>query len=445
MARNTRTVIGAVAATSLALAAVVLFSCVRTPPHTHPPAKAVGTAPEPFVARPARVLLVNQQPTATFTATAPYRVVAVARHDTPLLARGDRLAPSALRPSERGIHLGTHTFVTNELRIESTRDGTLGIGARRYRGVLHVIRHSPQSLSVVNVIPVESYLYSVLGSEAYAAWPPAALEAQAVVARTYALWRLADRKHRAFDLRATVNDQNYMGVEREDPRLRSAVDRTTGLVLLYQMKLFRCYYHSTCGGHTEAVENVFPDAPLLPLSGVACRHCGGSKHYRWRRVLAKTALAHSLRRDGVPITALASLEVASRTRSGRAHQMTIATSGGATLKMLASKFRVAIGPRTLPSTWFEVRDLGDRYEFRGRGWGHGVGMCQWGAKGMADAGFSATEILRHYYTGATIERLYARDAALTTRARSGADTPRPLAAQHVESEAGFDAKPVLCY
>ena len=411
MSRATRRAMGAVAATALAVALVVPFSCIRRPSRTRTPSEALGTPAARFQARPARVLLVDAEPSATVSASGPYRVYAATGGDPPLLAKGDGLTGITVRPAARGIHLGSRTLLCNELRIVPGRDGALGVGTRRYRGSLLVRRHSADAISILNVLPVESYLYGVLGSETYAAWPPAALEAQAVVARTYALWRLADRKHMGFDLRATVDDQSYLGVAREDPRLRSAVDRTHGLVLLYQMKLFRCYYHSTCGGHTEAVEKVFPDPPLLPLSGARCGHCRQSKHYRWQRELSKAALAEHLRRDGVALTRLVSLEVASRTPAGRAFEVAIEAPDGARLTMRASKLRVAIGPRTLPSTWFEVRDLGDRCEFRGRGWGHGVGMCQWGAKGMADAGCSATDILRHYYTGATLQRLYDRGGA----------------------------------
>ncbi len=201
-------------------------------------------------------------------------------------------------------------------------------------------------------------------------------------------------------------DQNYLGMDKEDPRLVAAVDRTAGLALLHQMRLFRCYYHSTCGGHTSAVQDVFPEPPLLPLSGAPCQFCKASKYFAWKRTLTKAEIAAALAEKGYSVPRLTSLAVASQTSSGRARELSLGLSGDRRLTMLASDFRLAVGPGKLPSVWFELRDLGASLEFSGRGFGHGVGLCQWGAKGMADAGFSAAEILRHYYPGAQLQRLY---------------------------------------
>jgi stage II sporulation protein D len=220
------------------------------------------------------------------------------------------------------------------------------------------------------------------------------------------MWRMVQRRKEPYDLVATVMDQNYVGTSKEDPRLRAAVDRTAGMVLLYQMRLFRCYYHSTCGGHTEAVQDVFPDPALLPLSPVPCPYCRGSKHYRWHSAIAKAELAEALRKAGLSARQVVSLQVTSRSRSGRALEVAIGTGEAGGTRMPANDFRLAVGPSRLPSTLFEVRDIGNRLEFQGRGFGHGVGMCQWGARGMAEAHHSAPEILAHYYPGAELHRLY---------------------------------------
>ena len=408
MSKAKRRLIGGIAATALILAAFLPFSCVQRPSDgTRPPSQVIRVALHQVAARPVRVLLVNGDASATIATTETYTI----RPTTPGSAaladgKGRSLPETIVRPSSRGLLVGERDLHHHAISIATPRDGAVMVNGRRYRGELLVRRVSSDAVSVVNLLPLDSYLYSVLGSETYAGWPAAALDAQAVVARTYTLWRMVDRNDQPFDLYATVSDQSYLGVAKEDPRLRAAVDRTAGVALLYQMKLFRCYYHSTCGGHTEAVEDYFADPPLLPLSGVRCDRCGASKHYRWQRDIAKSDLTAALRRDGVAIKRLASVEVVSRTKSGRAKEVAVEGADGVRHTLAASKFRLAVGTRTLPSTSFQVRDRGTSLEFRGRGWGHGVGMCQWGARGMADAGCSAAEILRHYYTGATIERIY---------------------------------------
>ena len=399
----TRRLIGAAAATAVLLAIVVPFSCIRPAGtgSTEHVADATAADGEP---RLARVVLVNGEASATVAVSAPCTLTAAATEQ--VLSEAPSLPRATVRATARGIALGSREFACSALRLVAHRDGAIAVNGRRYRGHLVLRRTAAGGLVVLNAVPVERYLYSVLGSETYAGWPAAALEAQAIVARSYGLWRMAQRRARGFDLYAGVSDQKYLGIAAETPKTRAAVDATAGRVLLHQMKLFRCYYHSTCGGHTEAVENFFPDPHLLPLSGVPCGHCKASKHYRWRRQLSKAAIGEALRRDGVAVRRLASLEVAEQTRSGRALSVVATSATGERFTMRGSKFRVRIGPDKLPSTCFTLRERGDGYEFDGRGWGHGVGLCQWGSLGMAKAGYSSTAILRHYYPGAVVRRIY---------------------------------------
>ncbi|MFP4056887.1 MAG: SpoIID/LytB domain-containing protein [Candidatus Brocadiia bacterium] len=392
----------ATVAAAAMLAGAIPFACVPPPGTTEAPGHA--TTPQGR-ARPARVLLVAREAEASVSSAGPYRVRPTAPGSA-VVARGGSLASTVVRPLARGLALGSRSLRHYSVRIVADQDGDLAVNGRRYRGELVVRRDSDQALSVLNVVPLEAYLYSVLGSETYAGWPPEALEAQAIVARSYALWRMAQRRHQDFDLHATVMDQNYLGLAKEDPRLRAAVDRTEGVVLLYQMKLFRCYYHSTCGGHTEAVEAVFPDVPLAPLRGTPCVYCKDSKHYRWRREFSAAELARALRKGGLAVDRVASVEVTARTASGRAETVALECGDGTRRVLRASEFRLKVGPSRLPSTFFEIREQGSGWEFRGRGWGHGVGMCQWGSRGMAQRGYSAAEILRHYYPGAALRRLY---------------------------------------
>jgi len=392
-----------------AIAALIALapSCTqRPPPITQFTSDATTPTGEP---RPVRVLLVENVESAQVSIAAPFTVEpwgARLRGTPPVLAQCAPLANGTVRTAPSSIAVGDHHFPDDQVLLRVQSPTALTVNGQRYRGNL-VARRTPEGqLQLINTLPVEDYLYGVLGGESFPTWPTATLEAQAIIARSYALWRMADRRDEPFDLYATVMDQNYLGMAKEDPRLTAAVDRTAGMVLLYQMKLFRCYYHSTCGGHTEAVNDVFPEPPLLPLSAVPCQFCKESKHFSWKRTLTKAEIGDSLAKKGYSATRVASLAVASRTAAGRAKEITVGLPGGKQLTILASNFRLAVGPGTLPSVWAEARDLGTSIEFTGHGFGHGVGLCQWGAKGMADARHSAAEILRHYYPGAQLVRLY---------------------------------------
>jgi len=391
------------------LAAVVLApSCMPKRTVTRVPSEVAEPSGE---VRPVRVLLDEGVASASVAIAAPFTVEPWGKRfpGTPrILAQCPPLANGSVRATAAAIIVGDRHFPDDAVFLRIHGSAALTVNGRRYRGNLAAFRTGDGLFSLLNVLPIEDYLYGVLGGETYPTWPPAALEAQAIVARSYALWRMGQRREGTFDLYATVMDQNYLGMAKETPALNAAVDRTAGLVLLYQHQLFRCYYHSTCGGHTEHVHQVFPDPPLLPLSAVQCQHCKDSKHYSWRRVLSSAEIGDGLAKSGQSIQKVAGIEVSARTPSGRAKEIAVVGTDGRRVPMLASEFRLAVGPAKLPSTFFDLRATAGGYEFAGRGFGHGVGMCQWGSRGMAEAGFSAPEILRHYYTGAQLTRLYDR-------------------------------------
>jgi len=303
MSKAKKRLVGGIAAAVLVVGIAVAFSCIPHPPDgTRTPERVtVREAFRQVAARPVRVLLVSKQATATVGTTASYSILSADGSRTLAQAEGESLPESIVRSAPGGLEVGGTALPHAVLRIRPVRDGAATVNGRRYRGELLVRRESDGAVSVINLLPLDSYLYSVLGSETYASWPDASHDAQAIVARTYTLWRMIDRNDKHFDVHGSVQDQSYEGVAKEAPRLRAAVDRTAGVVLLYQAKLFRAYYHSTCGGQTEAVEDYFPDAPLLPLSGVRCDHCQASKHYRWRRDIVKADVAKALRADGVPL------------------------------------------------------------------------------------------------------------------------------------------------
>jgi stage II sporulation protein D len=320
------------------------------------------------------------------------------------------------------------------VRVRPGASTLLLVDGVAYRGEIEVYPAGAGSLSVVNVIGMESYLRGVLPGE-IGRRPESdieAVKAQAVAARTYAAASSGSRAGGDFDVLPTTADQLYEGADAEDAVCDRAILETAGLVLAYQGAPAVTYFHSTCGGRTEARHEAWelPELPYLGpvwdtegggdrLDGSWCR---GAPSFEWTESwtgeeidrLASEVLPDvaSTPVEG-PVGRVRGLEVASRTGSGRVRWLEVRTEGGV-YRVLADRVRrFLLRPDTggiLRSSWFDldVETTGDgiaRVAARGRGNGHGVGMCQHGAIAMARAGRSYDEILAHYYPGTEFARL----------------------------------------
>ncbi len=313
--------------------------------------------------------------------------------------------------------------------------GMLALEGRSYRGAMRIVPMPDGTLTAVNLVGLESYLRGVLPSEigALSEERMAAMKAQAVASRSYTLHRMAGSRKRAYDVVSGIGDQVYMGVSGERAVTDRAVAETTGEVAVHEGEPIRANFSSTCGGVTSDNEDAWPDEEPLPylrsIRDVAGRRggglCEGSKYYRWREEWDAEELTSILssyyiggdsegRRIEGSVTDIA---VKSRNEAGRAGAIEIETEAGK-FRVRADKIRWALrrpdgGP--LRSTFFELKLEKRRGQVRklvaeGRGWGHGVGMCQWGAIGMADRGYGYKDILRHYYTRTDIVKMYGRRA-----------------------------------
>jgi stage II sporulation protein D len=305
----------------------------------------------------------------------------------------------------------------------------LRLDGKAYRGVAEVLRDRT-GLTVVNRLGVESYLLGVVSAEMgrRSSAELAALRAQAVVSRTYALRNLRRWRSQGFDLYGTVTDQAYGGVGVETPEGREAVSETRGRVLTYNGALIEAFYFSTCGGRTAGGLEVFRGAsrpylrsvPDIAENGAA--YCSISPRYRWREEWSGQALRAGLQRY-LPRSAGAGTEnvgdvvdvrVTQRSASGRVDQVTV-DIGGSKVRVdghtnIRQVFRTPAGD-LLRSTAFTLVATGagrnvTRLVVDGMGAGHGVGLCQWGAVGRARAGQTYERILAAYYPGTRLERRY---------------------------------------
>lgn len=276
-------------------------------------------------------------------------------------------------------------------------DGLFRLEGRQYRGSLSVEVGDEGLLSATEVVALEQYLRGVVPSEMPTRWPLQALMAQAVAARTFALHRMTDPEAKRSYL--THIDMAYGGVSAESARTDEAIRLTSGLVMWYGGAPVPAYFHSTCGGHTSPAEAVFGEEAIPPLRGVECRWCGESPRYRWRTRIEVSELQRRLSALGVG--PLRSIRTVGAVAGGRSKQLLL----NGTRLVSAEHFRRVVGRDRIRSTAFAAVRRGSEFEFVGRGWGHGVGLCQWGACGMAREGESWREILAHYYPGSQVTDL----------------------------------------
>jgi len=298
------------------------------------------------------------------------------------------------------IPAGRTIVLTNVSRYYS-------IGHRQFRGKIEIKWKSPKEVIVVNHVPLEKYLAGLLGSEMYPDWPMEALKAQAVAARTYALHHSDVSRNyntlKDYDVTSTVHSQVYEGAHKEGFRAREACKQTEGMALLRDGNIFPTYYHSCCGGVTEYAHNVWP-GERGPRQ-IKDRYCLRSPKRNWTYRITRVALANKLSANGLTTGTISKVGVEKEEDSPRNRRFLIVDEEGGKA-MAATDLRRILGYSELKSTWFEVELKGNEIVFTGKGYGHGVGMCQWGAKGMADEGFSYESILKHYYPDADLARMY---------------------------------------
>ncbi|MBI3320794.1 MAG: SpoIID/LytB domain-containing protein [Candidatus Omnitrophica bacterium] len=333
------------------------------------------------------------------------RFTIVALHTGQLIQQGRRLHPVAVRALPAGIALGESVLPFAGVRIEPESRATISLNGRRLRGTIEIVRQQDLTLLVINHVLLEDYLRGVLSKEAPDYWPDESLKAIAIAARTYAVYQRFAKERVDYDVTGDVMSQDYGGKSSEKAATSRAVKSTSGLILFYQGKLFPTFYHSTCGGMTEHAR-VMGEYDIEPLrGGVMCSLCSGSPFFTWKRLLTKADVAWALRKSPYgSIGSIQEMAVTRRTASGRAQEMTIVGSQR-TVRLTGFDFRSLFGFAHIRSAFFTITPEGDGFRLDGRGWGHGVGMCQWGAAELARRGFSAREILAYYYPHADVVRV----------------------------------------
>ena len=302
---------------------------------------------------------------------------------------------------KNGIVLEGVKLDSDNLMLEFDNPEAVTINERPFRGNIQLIRKSDDKLLVINHIDLEDYIKGILYHEASHYWPMEALKAQAIVSRTYVIYQMEQSKARDFDVTNDVYSQVYGGQVSERYRTNKAVDETKSKVLFYNGKVIPAYFHATCGGHTENA-GVLWGIDIAPLQGVPCSFCKESPHFNWHYDLALKEIEEKLRDTGFKIKRISNIIAGDRDKSGRIIALKI-ISNDKEVSIPAKDFRSIIGSNSIKSTNFSVNIAGHDAVFEGIGWGHGVGLCQWGAYFMAKQGDNVEKILKYYYPGADVK------------------------------------------
>lgn len=316
------------------------------------------------------------------------------------------------------------------VEIEPFKKGLVYVNGKGYRGKLKLFEDRFGKITVVNLVDLESYLYGVIKSEMLINSPIEALKAQAVVARTYAIRN--QNKFSAelgFGLSDDVRSQVYNGVEDEHEIARKVVKQTRGRILTFDKEPISAFYHSACGGSTLHSKD-WHGKSIPYLLSKPCPYCKVYKDYEWEVEFPYSQIKLKLREDGHQIENIESIE-AKNNRDGRLSKIKIHHPSGE-IRLTGTQFRKLMGPSVVRSTMAQIEDISlvsnsrasDKAEmailsiiygrmqkygsvtFKGTGFGHGVGLCQWGAKGLAVKGFDFEKILKYYYSGISIQKLY---------------------------------------
>ncbi len=391
---------------------LLLFSCLELPSHQD---AVLARLPRALPEAPRiRVLVKPEAEEVRLEVKGPFQL---STGDGRIIPNRNRtLAPVSVKASGGGLALGVNELHFRSVSVTPENPGSLCLDGVPWPGAVTFRRtETPLRFSVINTLNLEEYLCGVLAAETpWRSWPEETLKAQAVASRTYALHAIlvARRSGSPFDVSADQMSQVYSPAILNEPVINRAVNLTRGQILTFDGLIFPAYFHAVCGGHTEDSSRVFNEAPVPALSGTPCPFCpkGGSKYDAWSVDITTDELPRLLKPVVAKLTGrelgpVRNIEPAKTGVSKRATAVRI-INALEPVELDANVFRLAVGPRKLPSTLFSVEKAGAGVlRFSGKGWGHGVGMCQFGASGMGRAGWSYTDILYWYYKGARLSIL----------------------------------------
>ena len=363
---------------------------------------ALLAAPRAAHAQQIRVLLVAHQLQTVIASEGGLVLRGVDSGPAPLL-QPEITTVVDVRPGAGGLVLAGAVPAGSSVVVEPLLNNPLVVDGRTYRGRIVVSELSDATIEVIDELDLEQYLYGVVSAEMDPAWPEVALQAQAIASRSYAVARGALHEHPDYDVQAGEQDQAYGGVNVETQSGVDAVESTRAVVLEYQYRVIKAYYSSCDGGYTADGSELSDPEPYLRAQPDP--YAAESPHLSWSAAVPVAAFERSLDEQVGDLGDVTSVSAGPPDASGRLTAVVVNGTAGSRV-IPATLFRRLAGRHLVKSTRITSLSLdGDEILVKGSGFGHGVGMSQWGAKDMADQGLGITAILSFYYRGAMLARL----------------------------------------
>jgi stage II sporulation protein D len=342
-----------------------------------------------------RVAVVRDTRSVSIGCKGSWRALRAESDDAVEMSRGDYVVVregDVLRVTGRDLR-------SDEFRFVPDGDDPLEVNSVPLVGHVQVCINGQDALAI-NRVDIEEYLRGVVPKEMPASWSSAALEAQAICARTYAIYQISKRRDYSFDVLSTVESQVYGGESARHPWSDGAVAATRGKILLYDGEPALALFHSSSGGFTEDMEDVWGSG-LPYLKATPDPH---SPAMDWDLSISLKEIERALERHNVNVGTLKKIRFEDPSESGRFRYIRLEGSTDTAL-VRSNRFRLCVGSGSMRSTRLRDRWSRGKLVLAGTGFGHGVGMSQWGAKAMAVEGASAEEILKFYYPGTVLGEL----------------------------------------
>lgn len=348
-----------------------------------------------------RIALIKEAEHLKLAIKGEYRIVNGKTND--VIAEKRRMRGETVKLTAKGYVIGSDVYPVKHLRIIPRKYFYVGNTGRsvKYRGIVDLVDVGNDKFHVINILDLEKYIRGVLYHEITDEWPMEAMKAQAVAVRTYAKYQMKENYDQLFDVTSDIYSQVYGGKSAERYRTNLAARKTKGEYLAYNGQVLPAYFHANSGGHTEDVRELWGH-DLSPLYGVKSEYSIDQPGYHWKRNFRSSDIQELLNENGYNLGLIKEISIISKTPSGRARQLLIETRDGKKKSVSAKRFREIVGPNVIRSNMYKINMQGYFFDMIGHGWGHGVGMCQWGANKMAFQRFDYDEILAYYYPGAKL-------------------------------------------
>jgi len=310
-----------------------------------------------------------------------------------------------IQKKEDGLKVNKSYVRGQQFHLSST-DGELAVNGTPYGGKVIILSNDAQEMLLINEIALDRYLEGLISIELSPRWDITTMKVQAVVARTYALYQKSLNSNSTYHLTSSVLHQLYRGIAHANGNTRRAVRDTRGEILTWNGLPIMAVYHSCCGGSTESSANVWGTYKPY-LEGVFCGMCTNYDGYFWKVVIPRGTFFKQLCKEGFSVCNDIESSV-NLTRSSSNRVIKVALNGRSKPTVITgNEFRSVFGFSKIRSTGFIIKETEDGYmQLLGTGNGHGVGLCQWGARACAQSGQTYYQILQHYYPGTQIKRAY---------------------------------------